>query len=489
MFTIKTIVLIVLGVLLGLIFGAIPGLTGTLAVVILIPITYGLTAIEGLSMLIGVYIGGISGGCVSAILLGMPGTPSSITTAFDGFPLAKKGYAGKAMGAAIMSNFYGSVFAWLLLITIAPKIAHFALKFGPFEYMAVIVFGLTTVISLSGKSLFKGLIMTFLGLFLCTVGLDPIGGTMRNTLGFEFLAGGITAIPAMIGLFVVSQVFKELENLSEKYLIPKDKTKNVLLNRSELKASLVNFGRSGIVGTFIGILPGIGGSLANFVAYDLAKKTDPNPDSFGKGNIQGVIASETANNAVVAGALIPLLALGIPGDSVTAALMGGLQLHGLQPGPLLFSENLGFVYGLFISFLVAVIAMFMLMWWGGSRIFPIALRIPKTYLLPIVLMASIVGCYNLSYSLQDMWIALLFGVIGYFLLKKDYPLTPLVISLILGRIFETQMRIGLIKSSGSLAPLLTSPIAIAFLTAAFLSILYSILNAWKNYKKEQTIAQ
>jgi putative tricarboxylic transport membrane protein len=483
----ETLLLVCLGVLFGLIFGAIPGLTATLAVVILIPITYGLDAVSGIAMLIGVYIGGISGGCVSAILIGMPGTPSSITTTFDGFPLAKQGLGGKAMGAAITSNAFGSLFSGLALAALAPQIAKFALQFGAFEYVAVIIFGLTAVISLSGDSLLKGFITTAFGLMLCTIGLDPIDGTLRNTFGLEFLTGGITAIPALIGLFVVSQVFKELETITEKYLVPKDRSKNVLLNWQELKKSAGNIVRSGTVGTLIGILPGIGGSLANFVAYDLQKKADPDPESYGKGNIQGIIASEVSNNAVVGGALVPLLALGIPGDSVTAALMGGLQLHGLDPGPLLFTEHLSFVYALFIDYVIAVAAMFFIMWLAGSRIFPIALRMPKTYLLPIVLIASVVGCYNLGYSSQDMWVALAFGVIGYFFNQYQYPSAPLVISLVLGRILEKQMRTGLIQSSGSILPMFTSPIALVFLLLALVSLGYSLRMIWQRRQNKSAL--
>jgi putative tricarboxylic transport membrane protein len=479
--TVTNLILIFGGVVWGLIFGIIPGLTATLAVVVLVPITYGLSPIAGISMLIGVYIGGISGGLVTAILVGMPGTPSSITTAFDGFPLTKQGLGGKALGTGIISNLVGSLFGLLFLITLAPQIAKFALRFGAFEYVAVILFGLTAVVSLSGKSLFKGLIMAIFGLLLSTIGMDPTYGMARNTFGLNFLNNGIGAIPAMIGLFVISQIFKEIENLSQKYIIPKCKTGNSFLSFKEFKQSITNFIRSGLIGVFIGILPGIGGALANFVAYDQAKKASKDPDSFGKGNIQGIIASETANNAVIAGALIPMLSLGIPGDAVTAALLGGLQLHSISPGPLLMVEHADLVYGVFASFFIASIFMFLVML-AGVKIFPTVLRVGKSILLPLVLVAGIVGCYNLQYSLQDVWVAVIFGFIGYMLLKKDYPLTPVVISLLLGKTFENQLSIALIQNNGSLLPLISRPFSVIFIIMALISVMIPLKKSWDSKK-------
>ena len=278
----------------------------------------------------------------------------------------------------------------------------------------------------------------------------------------------------MIGLFVVSQVLKEMESISQKYLVPKGETGGVVMTMKEFKQSIGNFIRSGMIGVLIGILPGIGGALANFVAYDQAKKADPDPSSFGKGNIQGIVASETSNNAVIGGALIPLLSLGIPGDAVTAVLLGGLQLHGLAPGPLLIVEHPELVYGVFVSFLIATAAMYVIMMLAGRRIFPLILRVQKSYLLPLVLVASLIGSYNLDYSLSDIWTALIFGVLGYLFQKKSYPLTPIVISLVLGKMLEKQLRLGLIQSSGSLLPFVTRPISLLFLVAAVVSIVISL---------------
>ena len=475
------LLLIVAGVIWGMVFGAIPGLTATLAIVVLIPMTYGMGTVSGMTMLIAIYVGAISGGLISAILIGMPGTPSSITTAFDGYPLARRGLARKALGAGITANFVGCFLGWICLVALAPQIAKFALKFGSFEYVAIILFGLTAVISLSGDSLSKGFIMALFGLLVATIGTDPTYGMYRNTFGLDMLRGGVSSVPAMIGLFVVSQVFIEVEQLSQKFLFPKPEKVGILLTLQEWKSNAVNFLRSGVIGIMIGILPGIGGALSNFIAYDQAKKASKHPEEFGNGSLEGIIASETANNASIGGALIPMLAMGIPGDAATAVLLGGLQLQGLQPGPLLMTQHPDLVYGVFVALLLSSIVMFVLMM-AGIRIFPTLLRIKKSYLLPLVLVIGMVGCYNLQYSINDVWVAIIFGIIGYFLKKFNYPTTPIVISLVLGKMLETHLRLGLLVSGGSILPLVTRPISLFFVVLTAASLAISVLKM----RKEKT---
>ncbi len=461
-----TFIQIFLAVCLGIVFGIIPGLTATLAVILLIPLTYGMSPTTGISILIGLYIGGISGGLVSAILLGMPGTPSSIATAWDGFPLAKKGFGGKALKAGIISNLVGTTVSWLFLITLAPEIAAIALKFGSVEYVSVLIFGFVTVIALSGDSWVKGVVGCILGLAICTIGTDPTTGVVRNTFGFDRLLGsGIDATPAMIGMFVVAEVIINLtpghadamnkDRLYEKY------TQRFTL--AEVGKSWWNMLRSSLIGVGIGILPGLGGNVACVVAYERCKKAAKDPETFGKGNIQGVVASETANNATIGGAMIPMLTLGIPGDIVTAALIGGLMLHGLQPGPLLFLEHPIFVHSIYISFALATVMMFVVMYVASDTILPKLLLVPKEYLMPIVLIACTVGCYNLNYNLSDMWITLAFGILGVVFARFGIPTTPVIISMILGRLFETNLRGALIDTRGSIVPFFTHPISLAFL--------------------------
>jgi putative tricarboxylic transport membrane protein len=466
-----TFIYIMIGTILGVIFGAIPGLTATLAVVILLPLTYGMDPLAGIATLLAAYIGGISGGVVAAILIGMPGTPSSVTTVFDGYPLAKKGLGPKALGMGAVSNLVGSLISLAFLILLAPQLAKFALSFTPFEYTMVMIFAFVIVAGLTGD-FFKSLIVTFFGLSIAAWGFDPINAAERNPLGFDFLSNGVPAIPAMIGLFVISRVFVELETDQSAPIIPKSKTKSVFPSLREMKESTGNFFRSGIIGTAIGILPGIGSSLATFVAYDQAKKASKKPETFGKGNIQGVVASETSNNAVIGGALIPLLALGIPGDGVTALLLGGLQMHGLQPGPLLFTNQPEFLTGLFVAFFISVIIMYIFMVTIGARIFPFLLSAKKVYLLPIVLVMSIAGSYNIGFRIEDVWIMAIFGVIGYFMDKWKFSTLPLVITLLLGASFEKYIRNGLIQSSGDLTPFFTRPIALLFLVLTVLTVIF-----------------
>ncbi|UFT98782.1 tripartite tricarboxylate transporter permease [Radiobacillus kanasensis] len=477
----STILFVAFGTILGVIFGAIPGLTATLAVVILLPFTYGMDPVAGLSTLVSAYIGGISGGVVAAILIGMPGTPSSVTTVFDGYPLAKKGLGAKALSMGAMSNLIGSVISLVFLVLLAPQLAKVALSFTPFEYAMVMLFAFVIVAGLTGD-FFKSILVTVFGLILATWGFDPINAVERNPLGIEFLRNGIPAIPALIGLFVISRVFEELESDQSKPIIPKTSTKGSFPKLREIKISVPNFLRSGFIGTAIGILPGIGSSLATFVAYDRAKKSSKEPETFGKGNIQGVIASETSNNAVIGGALIPLLALGIPGDSVTALLLGGLQMHGLQPGPLLFLNQPDFVMGLFASFLLSVVIMYLFMVTIGARIFPIILSVKKVYLLPMVVAMSIAGTFTIGNRVEDVWIMAIFGIIGYFMDKYNFSTLPLVITLLLGFPFEQYIRNGLIQSEGSLLPFFTRPIAGGFFLLTIITLFF-ILKSKRKAKR------
>lgn len=480
---IEVIFLIFVGVILGLILGAIPGLTAVLGIVLLLPITYGMEPVVGLSLLMGIYIGGISGGLVSATLLGMPGTPSSIATTFDAFPLAKKGYPGKALGLGITASFVGSMVSWVILILLSPQLARFALSFGPFEYTMLILFGLTVIIGLSGENMVKGIFMAACGLLLATIGTDPIGGFARFTGGISPLRGGISFVPALIGLFVIGQVFLEIEKINERFIFSVKKMDRILPELSDILPSWFNFLRSSVIGTLLGILPGIGGSVANFVCYDQAKKASKTPENFGQGDKDGIIASETGNNATVGGALIPMLTLGIPGDTVTAVLLGGLMLHGLRPGPFLMRDNPELVYGIFLAMLIATIIMYLVQMTFFVRVFTVALRLPKYILLPVVMVMAVAGTYNIQYRVFDIWITLMFGFLGYLFTKLKYPLTPMVISLILGPIFERNLRMSLMTSGGSMLPFVTRPISLVLLAITLISVVISV-NMYRNSLKK-----
>ena len=470
------------GVVLGLIFGAIPGLTATLAVILLIPFTYSMDVVTGMATLIGIYVGGISGGLVSAIMINMPGTPSSVATTWDGFPLAKQGKAGKALGVSVTSSFIGTMMSWAALITIAPLLSRVALMFGPMEYTAAMLFGFSAVVALSGDSVGKGAISALIGLALMVIGHDPISAAPRASFGNSVLAGGLSYTPALIGLFVISEILIQMETIEEKYVVPKQELKDTFMTVKELKDSFVNFIRAGLIGIAIGILPGIGATFSNIVCYDQVKKASKDPDSFGKGNIQGLVASETGNNATIGGALIPMLSLGIPGDGVTAALMGGLMIKGITPGPLLVRDHPQVVFSIFNSVLVSSFVMLIFMYAIGLKIFPRLLRLPKYILLPAVLIMCLSGAYNISFSIRDVWVAVFVGFLGYGMDKFEFPKTPVVITMVLGKSFESYFRNGLAYFDGSLLPLVTRPFALFFVILTVFSIAAPF---WSSYKKKK----
>ncbi len=478
------------GVLLGLIFGAIPGLTATLAVVILIPITYTMDVTVGMSMLIGAYVGGMSGGFVSAIMLNMPGTPSSVATCFDGFPLAQQGKASKAMGAGMIANLFGTLFGWLCLLLVGPALTRVALSFGAFETSAALLFGFTAVVSLSGSNPFKGLLCALLGLTLCLIGYDTVTGMPRATYDLKLLETGFSQMPVLIGLFVCSEVFSQVEEIAQKFIVPKQKMiKGVDMTFKDFVSYLPNLVRSSAIGVAIGILPGIGGAFANFVTYDQARKADKHPETFGKGNINGVIAAEAGNKGTIGGALVPFVALGIPGDIVTAVLLGGLMIKGITPGPLFASEHPETVNAIYNSVLLASLLVFVFMIFVGIRLFPYCLRIPKHVLLPIVLIFALVGTYNLNFSTADVWVAALFGLVGYLMDKIRMPKTPMIITMILGKSFENYLRTAMTLSGGSLLPFLTRPFALIFILATVATLLVPVAAERRKAKKEAAVVQ
>lgn len=481
---VSTILLILGGTILGLIFGSIPGLTATMAVAICLPITYGMHPVAGMSLLMGLYIGGVSGGLIPAILLKLPGTPSSIATTFDGYPMAQKGQAGKAFSFAILSSFFGGLISLILLIMVAPPLGQFALKFGPYEYFAIVVFSLTLIASLSGDSLAKGLLAGLMGIGFAMVGSAPIDAFPRFTFGFSDLDAGFDLMPLLIGLFAVSEILLVAEKKGFQKLKYDLKKISYKVPLKEYLAEKWNFVRSCAIGIGIGILPGIGGGTANLIAYAAAKNASKNPKEYGTGVPGGIVASETSNNAAVGGALIPLVSLGIPGDTVTAMLLGGLILHGLQPGPLLFQNNGGVVYGIFAALLIANIFMALLLFLG-MRGFIKLLSIPQYILLPIIFALCVVGAYGVNNRMFDVYALLFFGVVGYLMSKAKIPLTPLVLGFILGPLLETNLRRGLMLSQGDFTPFFTEPIAATFLIITVISVGWKI---WKSFGKSKKVS-
>jgi putative tricarboxylic transport membrane protein len=479
------ILLLSIGVAVGIIFGAIPGLTGTMAISLCLPMTFGMNPIAGFCLLIGLYIGGISGGLISAILLKIPGTPSSVATCFDGHPMAARGEGGKALGVGIIYSFIGTLISIILLMFIAPPLANFALVFGPFEYFSLGIFAITMIASLVGGSPFKGLASGAIGLCLAMVGSAPLDAAARFTFGMHEFDAGFNLLPVLIGLFAISEILMAAqEGLHvKKGEIRQYSIKGFGISLKEFYQQFWNMIRSALIGVGIGILPGIGGGTSNLIAYLTAKNQSKYPEKFGTGIVDGIVASETSNNASIGGAMIPLLTLGIPGDTVTALLLGALVVHGLTPGPLLFTTSANLVYAIFAALLLASLIM-VIMEYGGLRVFVKLLTIPKYILLPVIVVLCAVGSYALNNRLFDVWTILIFGIIGFLMEKFGFSLTPVILGFILGPIIETNLRRGLMFSQGDFLPFVTRPISVIFLLIALITVVLAVKKNLSQPKKK-----
>ena len=459
------LLLMLAGTVIGIAFGSVPGLTANMAVALCLPLTYKMSTEVGIAFLISLYIGGISGGLIAAILINIPGTPASVATCFDGSPLAKKGEAGKALGVGIVSSVVGTVLSIFALIFISPKLAQLALMFGPYEYFAVSIFSLTMISSLISDSILKGLSAAVLGVLVSLFGIAPTGGTLRFTFGIQALQLGFNTLPVLIGLFAVSEVLSysmEMPKVTHMEIMDYS-IKGFGFTREEAKSQIWNCLRSSLIGIGIGILPGIGGGTSNVIAYSVAKQSSKHPEKFGTGIIDGVVASEAANNASVGGALIPLLTLGIPGDAVTAILLGGLVMKGVNPGPLLFTNSGKFVYAIYFACIISTLMMFVIEFFG-IRFFVNVLKVPKYYLLPVVMCLCVVGTFGVNSRIFDVWSALIFGVFGFLLTRFKFPVSPFILGFLLGGVVEQNLIRSIQYSTGSVVnAYLHQPIAVVFL--------------------------
>lgn len=477
LFSGQVIAMMIVGIILGIVIGALPGLTATMGVALLVPMTFWMPPFAAIMMLLGIYIGAMYGGALSAILIRMPGTPAAAATTFDGYPLAQQGKAGLAIGISCITGVIGGIFSTFVLIIAAPFVARFALKFGPAEYFALAVFGLSIIASLSGQSLAKGLFTGACGLFLATVGMDPITAVPRFTFGLQPLLEGLPLIPILIGVFALGEVFHQTTLRGETEISFMEMGR-ILPNRNEWRQILPATLLACLSGTLIGALPGVGGDIAAFVAYDHAKKLSRNPGQFGKGALDGLAAAECANNSVTGGAMIPLLTLGIPGDSVTAVLLGAFMIHGIRPGPELFQKQGEFVTAMFVGLIVAnlLVLPIGLM---GAKIFAQVIYIPKHFLLPLIIIFSIIGAYAINNNLFDIVVMFIFGLIGWIMRQFNFPVAPLVLGLILGRMIEENLRRALILSEGQFTIFVTHPIAFLLLLGMIVSV---TLGIWQQYQ-------
>lgn len=481
------LLLVTAGVFLGIVFGSIPGLTGALAISLILPFTYKITASYGFAVLLGIYVGSISGGLISAILLNIPGTPAALVTCFDGWPMSKKSPA-KALVIGTFSSLIGGLVGGTAMILISGPLAKFALKFGYWEYFAMGLMGLFVVVSLVGKDKLKGFIAATIGLIIGLVGTDAVSTVTRYTFGNWQLNAGFDTLPVLMGLFALCEILVSIPQLKVKAEVKKVDRMPLLPKREWLKGTWRTMITSSLIGTYIGILPGVGQTTASLLAYTQAKQSSKNPEKFGTGCSEGIVASEAANNAVCGGALIPMMAVGIPGDVITSILLGALVLHGLQPGALLFNSKPEVVGVIFATYMVANIIMY-LMQLGLMRAFVQMLRIPMRMLYPIILCMCMVGAMTTNNRIFDATVLIIFGVVGYFMTKNDYPLPPMVLGFVLAQIIEKNFRTAMIASDGNMMDIFTRPIALILLAVGIgMAVFPAIRNVFKKIKSAKLAA-
>lgn len=459
---------IVVGSFAGFLVGILPGLSASGGVALLLPFTYGLSPVTGLALLTSLYSSAEYGGSVTAIAINTPGEPGALATTFDGYPLTRRGQPGKALGVSMWASMVGGIVSTILLLALSLPLANFALTFGPAEFFALGIFGLTIIASLAGRSLAKGLAVAAFGLAINVVGSDVLSGSTRFTFGLSELYNGFELVPVLIGLFALSEVFVMIEELA-----PPGRTvanlSSALPTRAELLQVLPASVRGSLIGVAIGVIPGAGKAIASLLAWNEEKRVSRTPERFGKGALEGVAAPESANNAVVGGALIPTLTLGVPGSATTAMLLGALTIQGITPGPQLFERNPQIIYGLFASLMVANVVI-LAMGLAGTRLWVKAISVPGPVMIPSIVAIAFIGAYTAGNDLFDVWVMFGAGALGYGLRKFGFPVAPIVLALVLGSMVETNLRRGLLVTDGSVVQFLSRPLALLFLALALLAV-------------------
>ena len=478
-----------LGVFTGLMFGAIPGISGIMAISILLPLTFYVDPLVGIPMLLGIYKASMYGGSITAILLNTPGAPPAVCTAMDGFPMHQQGKSGKALNAALTGSVFGDMFSNILLICVAAPLSYLTLKVGPTEQCCLILLALTVVGSISGTSIIKGIICCGVGILLACVGVSGTSGAMRMTFGSEQLISGIALIPMVIGLLCLPEIIHQASSRITHVIKQKcDLTgENGTLSLAEVKQHLPLLLRSSIIGSIIGAMPGLGASPAAFMAYSEAQRTSKHPERFGKGTVEGVLAPEAANNAVTGSAMIPLLTLGIPGDDVTAVLMGAFLIQGLTPGPNIFFENTVTVYGIFASLFICDILLYIIAKFG-FRVWIRIGELPKHLVFSVVTIFAFLGTYSINQSLFDILCLILFGILGYAMRRFQFPAGPMIIGFILGPLLEASFDQTMTLSDGSFMIFLQRPVAVALLLLTVAAVA-SIIRARLRRSKIAELAQ
>jgi putative tricarboxylic transport membrane protein len=487
LFEVKYLLPLAIGTVVGVVGGALPGITITMTVIMVLPFTFGLEPLQGLAAMIGVYVGGETGGLITSCLLGIPGKPSAVATTFDGFPMSRKGEPGRALWLGIWASIFGGLLGAVVLVAATGPLAQLALKFGPWEYFALFVLALSMVAGLVESSLAKGLLSGALGCVVTVLGNDPVMGQPRLTLGIGWLEGGIPFLPVLIGVFAFAQIMSEVERMRGAAGFNPAVGLNLAVSHLKIIGEILSrpflLLWSSFIGLVIGVLPAIGGSAANMLAYDQAKKFSRRPEKFGSGIPEGIIASEASNNANVAGSLVTIMAFGIPGDAVTAVMLGALTIHGIQSGPLFISQNAGLAYGMFAAYILAHPLVLILLALGVRGVLRIVI-VPKSILFPVVLVLCVVGAYALGNTMATVYVLLVFGIFGYLMVKFGLSLAPFILGVILG----DQIEINLVRSlmtDANLALFVTRPISGLLLGAAAASITLSV---WQHRRMQRKLA-
>ncbi|MBL8836975.1 MAG: tripartite tricarboxylate transporter permease [Alphaproteobacteria bacterium] len=476
----KSALAMVVGMAAGLVVGALPGLTVTMGIAVLIPLTFGLDPLVALGVMAGMYNGGSYGGAITAILLRIPGTPASVATVLDGYPMAQRGEAGHALQVAVVSGTIGSVISAIALILLAPPLAQVSLLFGPAEYFWMAMFGLATVSMLLGDDALKGLVSVIIGLLIGTVGQDQLNGSERFVFDILDLVDGLNVVVLLTGLYALPPVLLMAERAArrgmDKALLRFDRARSVL---REWRRYIRIWVRSSAIGIVIGILPGAGGSMTSLIAYNDAKRIAKDPDSYGKGNPEGVAASECGNGADNAASMIPALTLAVPGSGVAAVILAGLLVHGMRPGPQLFRDNPDVVYGFMLQMLVTSLMLAVMGGLAATRLFGQVLRLPPLMLTPFIVLLTVVGVYAVNASVFDLWAMLAIGLLGYVMDRLDYPTAPAVLGLLLGPMAESQVRLALTISRGDATILVASWVSWIMIAATLFVFLSPVWHAWR----------
>ncbi len=483
----STLLLIFLGTVLGVIFGALPGVSSSMAVVLGLTFTYGLDPVTSIAFLVAVYCAAITGGGITAILFKIPGTPSSAPTTFDGHPMAQNGQPMKALSISLFTSAIGGVLAAVAMFMISPQLATAALKFGPSELFAISFMGLSVLTALDEGNVLKTIISGLLGLWLATIGMDPIHGLARFTWGNSTLLSGIEMIPVMIGMFAITQVLKEtkdrskLENLDE---AKQEKGKDKIISMKELWGMKGTITRSGVLGTIVGILPGAGATIASFLSYTTEVKLSKHPETYGKGEPRGIAASETANNAATGGSMVPLLSLGIPGGNAAAIMMSALVMKGVQMGPLLLKTQPQYLSSVFVSMMVTNVVMVVVSF-AVAKVFGKILAIPYSILGTVIILLATIGSFALQSNTGNVILMIIAGIIGYYFSKFGFNNAALILGLVLGEMVESNLRRAVMIEQGNIAAVFSKPITAVLMIVSIISLLWPVVKPFVA-KKEKT---